>query len=147
MSHPVDKLKGKQAAAIPALLSSDTVEEAAERVGVTARTVYRWLADDDEFRAAFRDAKRALVAQASTRLYAALGDAVATLEAVMGDESAPPQARIAAAREIIGSSHKAFQVEDLQAQIEDLQRDLAALRDGFDGADDELDGDGACYPN
>ena len=72
------KLGRKKEAAVLALLSSRSVEEAARVAGVNARTLYRWQ-KDPEFAAAYREARRAAVSQANARLQQGTGAAAATM--------------------------------------------------------------------
>jgi hypothetical protein len=68
MSGFCENLGRKQEAAILALLSSRTVEDAARVAEVTPRTLYRWI-KEPEFDAAYREAKRAAFSQSIARLH------------------------------------------------------------------------------
>jgi hypothetical protein len=107
----------KQEAAIAALLTADSITEAAKMAGVGERTLRRC-----------RAARRQLVHHAATRLHQAMGDAVKTLETVMGDDMAPPGARVMASKTVIELGHRAFEVGDLSQELEDLREQLAELR-------------------
>jgi transposase-like protein len=118
----------KQEAAIAALLTADSITEAAKMAGVGERTLRRWLAEDEAFKREYRAARRQLVHHAATRLHQAMGDAVKTLETVMGDDMAPPGARVMASKTVIELGHRAFEVGDLSQELEDLREQLAELR-------------------
>ena len=47
-------------AAILALLSEKSIQSSAERCGVSKRTLRRWLTEDDEFKAEYEAARRAV---------------------------------------------------------------------------------------
>ncbi|HYT94916.1 MAG TPA: hypothetical protein VEL76_39735 [Gemmataceae bacterium] len=79
-----EKLSTKQEAVIAALLSEPTHAAAAAKAGISAATLRRWLRLP-AFRAAYRRARRELVAGAIGRLQAATGLAVDTLLAVARD--------------------------------------------------------------
>ena len=64
MAAPDEKLHGKQAAAIAALLAQRTIAEAAHQVGIGERTLLRWLQEDRAFQAAYRTARRHVVQHA-----------------------------------------------------------------------------------
>ena len=81
---PGTKLTRKQEAAILALLTSRTVEEAARVARVGPRTLYRWK-KEREFDAAYREAKRAAFSQSIARLHQMSTAAVTTLGNVMID--------------------------------------------------------------
>src|SRR5207302_1423661 len=67
MAPPGEKLTGRQAAALAALLSEPTVQAAAARAGVGERTLLRWLKDPG-FRREYRAARSAAVEHAAGAL-------------------------------------------------------------------------------
>jgi hypothetical protein len=67
MAPPGDKLTGRQAAALAALLAEPTVQAAAVKAGIGERTLQRWLRDPG-FISEFRAARRQLVEGAVARL-------------------------------------------------------------------------------
>lgn len=75
----------KQTKAIDALVSTPTVGEAAKMAGIGARTLYRWMAEDENFKAALNEAEsnaisalaRGLLAL-SERVLSALGDSLSS---------------------------------------------------------------------
>ena len=75
-------LTRKQTRAVGYLLTSRTVAEAAEKAGVTERTVFAWLKLEG-FRAALRDASRTSVDQTSRRLADGQAQALDTLATLM----------------------------------------------------------------
>ena len=114
------KLSGKQEHALLALLTEATVEAAATKAGVNARTLFRWL-NDPPFVAAYREARRQAVQRAIGRLQQAASDAVTTLRDVMTDAKAPAPARVNAAKSVLDLAIKAVEIEDLTARIEALE--------------------------
>jgi hypothetical protein len=93
-----EKLSGKQEQALIALLTEATIEGAAAKAGVNARTLFRWL-NYPPFVATYRDARRQAVQHATGRLQQAASDAVTTLREVMMDPEAP--ARVNAAKSVL----------------------------------------------
>lgn len=65
---------GKKTRAIAALLSENTVEAAAVAAGVPARTLHRWLVEDEDFREALRAAQNRALSEHVAGLVAALGE-------------------------------------------------------------------------
>jgi len=59
-----EKLGPKKEAAILALLTARSIEDAARNAQIPARTLYRWL-QEPEFDAVYRKARRAAFAQAT----------------------------------------------------------------------------------
>src|SRR5262245_55649012 len=101
-----ERLSGKQERALSALLTEPSVEAAAHKAGVNARSLYRWL-NDPRFGAVYRAARRHAVQQASAQLQRASSDAVATLRSVMNDLTAPAPARVNAAKAVLEMAVKA----------------------------------------
>jgi len=114
------KFGRKQAAAIAALLSQRTIEEAARVAAVGARTLFRWL-EMPEFREAYLQARRQAVGQASARLQQATGAAVSVLLTLMLDSHAPAASRVRAAHSVLDLSAKALELEDLEVRLQRLE--------------------------
>lgn len=73
-------LSARQQRAIAALLASKTVSEAASAASVGERSLYRWLAEDQAFRAELARAEGELLATTTRRLLALQGQAIEALE-------------------------------------------------------------------
>jgi hypothetical protein len=78
MAASAEKLGGKREAAMLALLTNRTIEEAARAADVPLRSIYRWL-KEPEFSAAYREAKRTAFGQAVARLQQGTGAAAAVM--------------------------------------------------------------------
>ena len=113
-------LKGKQAKALEALVNYDTVEGACKAAGVSKSTMYRYLKDPD-FNAELKTAKRQLVNRAVLRLQQTTGDAARALAEICRDKEVPASARVSAAREILSSSIKAIELEEIEARLKALE--------------------------
>ena len=100
------------------------MEEAARVVGITAKTLSRWL-KLPEFKEAYRQARGELLSQATARLQQAAGPAVATLLKVMVNPDAPAPSRIRAAQCVLERAQKAYELEDLEARIAQLEKRAA----------------------
>jgi hypothetical protein len=109
--------------AIAALLSEKNIPNAAACAGVSLRTLTRWLAKPG-FRRAYRQARRQVVDQALSRLQAALGRAVSTLEDLLTAENA--NVRLNAAKTIVEQCNKAVELDDLAEQLDALKRQIGA---------------------
>ena len=111
----------KQEEAIAALLTQRSTEEAARAVGIGISTLLRWL-KVPEFRAAYREARREAVGQATARLQQATGAAASTLLRLMVDPSVPAAVRLRAADSIFDHAAKAIEIEDIEARVTELER-------------------------
>jgi hypothetical protein len=122
-----EKLTRKAEQAIAALLEHPTIAEAARSCGVSERSLWRWLQRDD-FQKRYREAQRAVVDSAITKLQAATLRAVETLERNLNCGNY--FAENAAAQAILSHSFKAIEVRELQQQIDEIKMLLAVRRSG-----------------
>ena len=120
MTDNGQKITQRQERAIAVLIASPTIREAAESLRVNEVTLYRWLRER-EFQAAYRQARREVVAQAVARLQEACSKAVNTLIDVMGDGDAPCSSRVTAAKSVLELAFKAVELEDLDARVTALE--------------------------
>lgn len=107
--------------ALSALLTSKTKLEAAEKAGITDRTMRRYF-ENPEFCQRYREALAGVVQDATRRAQQLLEPALSTLQTVMEDEEIPAQARIAAAKSIIDYSLKLTEQADILEQLRELER-------------------------
>jgi hypothetical protein len=115
-----ENFSGKEDAAVLALLSSRSVEDAAKVAEVPVRTLYRWL-KEPAFNAAYRQAKREAYGQAIARLHQMASAAVSTLGKVMVDPATPPATKVRAADSILSHTSKAIEIEDIEARVTALE--------------------------
>jgi len=123
------KFARKMDAAIAALLSHRTLEEAARAVGISPNALLRWQ-QDPEFDAAFRKARLAAYGQATGRLHQASGVAVTAVLKIMVDPSAPASVRLRAADIVLAHVAKAIEIEDVEARVSELERAAEASKLG-----------------
>lgn len=107
--------------ALSALLTSKTKLEAAEKAGITGRTMRRYF-ENPEFCQRYREAFAGVVQDATRRAQQLLEPALSTLQTVMEDEEIPAQARITAAKSIIDYSLKLTEQADILEQLRELER-------------------------
>lgn len=113
-----EKLSRKHEAAVAALLTCSTIEEAASMVGVGQSTLRRWMKTEG-FRAAFARARREAFGAAMGRLQAVAGAAVEALNRNLGCGNA--SAEVSAARVILEQSTRMLELADLLKRIEALE--------------------------
>ncbi len=113
---------------IAALLSSGTMKAAAEQAGIAESTLWRW-SKLQEFKQAYKEARREAVGAAIAHLQQTAADAVKCLRDVMTDDEAPANARVSAARSVLEISMKAIELEDLEERLSELE----TLLEGRDG--------------
>jgi hypothetical protein len=114
-----DKLSRKMEAAVAALLSEATLEGAAAKAEVGARTLRRWL-KLPAFQSAYAGARQELLARSVALLLAATGHAVDTLRAALDAGRTADQVRAAVA--ILTQAHRGVEVLDLEARLSALEQ-------------------------
>jgi hypothetical protein len=129
MASLQEKLGGKREAAILALLTARSIEDAARTAGVPPRTLHRWLLESD-FNAAYRKARRAAYGQATARLQQATGAAVSTLLKIMVDQNSPPSVRVRAADSVLDHASKAIEIEDVEVRVAALEQAAELSKQG-----------------
>jgi len=115
------KFGRKKEEAIQALLTKRTLEEAAVAIGITKRTLGRWL-QMPEFRDAYRKARRDAFSQASARLQQASAAAASLLAKMMLDQNQPASVRVRAADRILERAKQSLELEDIEARLSALER-------------------------
>ena len=113
--------------AVAALLTHRNIEEAAGAVGISAKTLLRWM-KEPEFDAAYREARRAAFSQSLARLQQASGAAVSTLLKVMVDPNTLASTKVRAADSVLDHSAKAIELEDIEVRLSELERAAEAQR-------------------
>ena len=113
-------LSKNQLKAVEALITHDTVADAALAAGLARDTLYRYL-KDPAFDGELKKAKRTMVDQAVTSLQRSCKEAAKALEDICKDKDAPPSARVAAAREILGQTMRALEVESIEERLKALE--------------------------
>ena len=131
------KFGRKQEAAIAALMTHRSVEDAARAAGIGVSTLLRWL-KIPEFAAAYRKARRAVVSQATARLQQNSGAAVSTILKIMVDLNAAASSRLRAAERVLDYAQSGMETEDLEVRVSDLERaaDLSNSSGRLSGTDD-----------
>jgi hypothetical protein len=128
----VDSLTPKQEETITALLTEPTVAKAAAKVGVTDRTIYRWL-DEPGFSKAYHGARRQAFRHAVNLAVRIAPMAVNTFGKVMTDATAPHASKVAAANGALKFGRESIELDELVERIERLERSEDARKNG--GAD------------
>jgi DNA-binding MurR/RpiR family transcriptional regulator len=116
-----EKMSRKQEQAIIGLIKEPTIPAAAESAGISPTTLTRWL-QKPEFQSRYRAMRRQVVERSIAELQDATTEAVDALRVVMGDETAPANARVNAARAVLSYSLEAINLFDLEERVKTLER-------------------------
>ena len=113
-------LTGKQADFIEALLTTRTIEEAANQSGISRRTAYRYLQSQhvrDKVASLQTDGLQSVLHEA----VGAMGLAVTTLREIAGDGKAPYGARVSASRALLEVGLRLKELLDLGERLATLE--------------------------
>ena len=121
----------KQQEAIAALLTTSTIEAAADKLGIASKTMHRWLQRED-FARAYKDARSAAFDRAVARLHLLADKAFKTLERNL--ESGVPASEIAAVRVWWEQQRRSADIAELEARLEVLERNAAECDEDDAGA-------------
>jgi hypothetical protein len=107
--------------AINALLSSNTLEGAAKKAGISKRTLLRWM-EEPEFRAVYRKAKGDVLRTATAILTRDSGKAALTLTKIFtGKPTENQSSRVSAAKATLRLALDSFVLEDLEERVRRLE--------------------------
>ena len=99
------KRKSTDEQIIAALLQHGTISAAAQACGISPRTVYERM-NEQEFQAVYREAKTDLLRQATFSIAEKLSGALETVWQIQNDKTVPPAVRVQAAQVIINNAGK-----------------------------------------
>jgi hypothetical protein len=116
---------------LTALACGATVEGAADKAGLSVRTVYRRLADPN-FQVRLRQERAEWARRTAGLLTAASPGSVRTLVELQG-LSAPAATRLGAARAVLGMGLKLREESDLADRVAQLERRLGAAEGAVPG--------------
>lgn len=116
----LDELTGNQVKALMAILAEPTLEQAAERCGLTERTLYNYLSDD-AFKSELRARQDRLINAATAHLADLAGTALKTLGDIVCDPENAPGVRVRAALGILDHVQRLTTFADLAARVAALE--------------------------
>lgn len=111
-----------------ALLTSSTQAEAADKAGLSERTIRSYLSDPG-FAAEYAQRRQELLTAATAQLQQSLAAAVAALRDILQDDENSATARIAAAKVLLENGLKYSELCDLFRRMEAVEN---ALKQGED---------------
>lgn len=108
---------------IAALLEHGSVTDASQALNISRASIHRSLLEED-FKRELKEARRALVDRAITKLERYCADAVEILKEVMSDTEAHPGTRASAATRLLDFAIKTSEIAELISRIEALEKRL-----------------------
>ena len=121
-------LTTRQVSALHALLTTNSIAQAADAAGLSERTVYRYMSDT-MFKAELRKIQGEAMAAAVSSLTGAAGDAVGALREIVGDGETNPGVRVRAAVAILNQRQRLIAHTELEERLSEIERRLRGFRD------------------
>ena len=115
------KLSPARRRAIQALVSASTIHEAAAQARVREDTLWRWLAQDEDFQSVLKQERSRRREVASIASESLLQAAVETLERVLCDEGSPDDVRVEAARTAFEVAAQLYKITVLDERVSALE--------------------------
>ena len=119
MFHELEDLTIKQEKA--ALLTCQSVADAAKLAAVAERSIYRWL-KQDTFQSHLRRARRQALSQALGRLQQVADRAVDTLDTTLQNEKATTASRVSAVRAALRFACHGIEIDDFEERLTAVER-------------------------
>ena len=107
--------------AVIAVLSAPTLKQAAQDLGISESTMYRWLEKED-FLEAMREARQQATKQAFAKLQKGTSRMVDVLFSIAEDQMAPHSARVSAAKSVLDAVIKVTEDEEIICRLNRLEK-------------------------
>jgi transposase-like protein len=113
-------LTHKQEKAIMLLLQNKKIEEVAQELGISTKTLYRWL-KQDVFKKRFVEVRQELFNEALDSLKTLTKQAIDTLEDVIKNGT-KETSRVTASKTVLELALRLKEVEELEKRVEELEK-------------------------
>jgi hypothetical protein len=111
---------------IQALLACGNISKAAETVGITRRTAYRYM-NDQNVRQTLLELQQETLRAACQRALDEMMHALVVLVDIASDATVPAQARVSAAKAIIDTATKLYDVANLTERVRVLEQKVLGV--------------------
>jgi hypothetical protein len=115
-----EKLTRKMNDFILVLMSTGTLDEAADAAGISSITARRWYRMD-VVKAELKRLQNEVTGHSLTQLKLGISEAVTVLRNVMTDSETPPSARVSAAKTMLDGAFRAVETTDILERLEALE--------------------------
>lgn len=118
----------RQTKALQALFTEPTREAAAQKAGISPRTLREYM-KDPEFRAAYNEAVTAQLGDATGQARQGLSSALAVLREIMENPAAEDKDRISAASKSIDAALRLIEKLDQQVKLDELEQIVEQIQE------------------
>lgn len=112
----------RQERALQSLLECPTMAQAAQAAGVGVSSLRRWLKQDTEFIAAYREAVTEILESTTRKAQRAAGEAVDVLKEIMLDTDAQAGSRVSAADKLLNHAARLTETTDVLSRLSELEQ-------------------------
>jgi len=113
-------LTHKQEKAIMLLLENKKMEEVAQKLGISTKTLYRWL-KQDAFKQRFSEVRQELFNEALDSLKTLTKQAIDTLDDILRNGT-KETSRVTASKTVLELALRLKEVEELEKRVEELEK-------------------------
>jgi transposase-like protein len=113
-------LTHKQEKAIMLLLQNKKIEEVAQELGISTKTLYRWL-KQDVFKKRFAEVRQELFNEALDSLKTLTKQAIDTLDDILRNGT-KETSRVTASKTVLELALRLKEVEELERRVEELEK-------------------------
>lgn len=114
-------LNKKKETALQAILDSTTLKDAASKAGISRTTLYRYMNEDDEFKAALAAEMGCLLSNATEALQKAMLPATGALYRMVNGDDPPDANKISACRAVLDYALKLTETQDIIKRLDMLE--------------------------
>lgn len=115
---------------IVALLSTPTVAEAAENLGIKPQTVYNRLRDPG-FKSKYASARQIILEENCHRLQSYVSDAIEIIHGVVMNKQAADQVRLNAADALLRNYYRLSELVDMAERVQLLEQELQEVKNEY----------------
>ncbi len=116
----MDELKPKHIQAIAAILTTSSLTEAADKVGLTERTLYKWMTEI-EFRTALYAEEDRIIDQAVRHLLTLSERALSTFDDILTKEGVNDNTKLRAAALVMENLLRLRELQTIDARLRELE--------------------------
>lgn len=118
----VTTITPKKEKVLAALLSNNTMTEAAEVAGVSRKTIYNYLNDDKEFKQKYEEGLTHLVSDTTLMFKKSFALCVKRLQHTVTSDLVQPAVQVQACRAILDYGLKLVEIDEIDARLQELER-------------------------
>ena len=110
--------------ALEALIASTSIRQASQTAGVSERSIYSWLRNDQEFLTAYQDLRAESLQAVADKVGEKTAEAIEVLSSIMSDENERGSTRIRASQIILETHLRLTEIIDFEQRLRAVEDKL-----------------------